>query len=103
MQAVWVCGLLLFADRPEKVFSGQSEAGDSKASGTGSDKSKSPGASLDLTVNIHHEHCIVPTICPWVSEDACRNADLNLTPVTGTTNGYFFQIINSLIESWGYA
>ena len=24
---------------------------------------------LDLTVNFHHEHCIVPTICPWVSED----------------------------------
>ena len=25
--------------------------------------------SLDLTVNFHHEHCIVPTECPWVSED----------------------------------
>ena len=34
---------------------------------------------------------------------ACRNAALNLTPVTGTTNGFIFQIINSLIESWGYA
>ena len=22
------------------------------------------------SVNFHHEHCIVPTICPWVSEDA---------------------------------
>ena len=32
---------------------------------------------------------------------ACRNADLNLTLVTGTTNGFDFQIINSLIESWG--
>ena len=32
---------------------------------------------------------------------ACRNAALNLTPVTGTTSGYIFQIINSLIESWG--
>ena len=31
---------------------------------------------------------------------ACRNAALNLTPVTGTTNGFIFQIINSLIESW---
>ena len=30
---------------------------------------------------------------------ACRNAALNLTP--GTTNGFIFQIINSLIESWG--
>ena len=30
---------------------------------------------------------------------ACRNAALNLTPVTGTTNGFIFQIINSLIES----
>ena len=32
---------------------------------------------------------------------ACRNAALNLTPVTGTTNGFIFQVINSLIESWG--
>ena len=31
---------------------------------------------------------------------AYRNADLNLTPVTGTTNGSFIQIINSLIESF---
>ena len=31
----------------------------------------------------------------------CRNAALNLTPVTGTTNGFIFQIINSLIESCG--
>ena len=29
------------------------------------------------------------------------NADLNLTLVRGTTNGFIFQIINSLIESWG--
>ena len=32
---------------------------------------------------------------------ACRNAALNLTPVTAMTNGFIFQIINSLIESWG--
>ena len=33
---------------------------------------------------------------------AYRNADLNLTPVMGTTNGFIFQVINSLIESfWG--
>ena len=32
---------------------------------------------------------------------ACRNAALNLTPVTETTNGFISQIINSLIESWG--
>ena len=32
---------------------------------------------------------------------ACSNSDLNLTPVTGTTNRFIFQIINSLIESWG--
>ena len=31
---------------------------------------------------------------------AFRNAALNLTPVTGTTNEFIFQIINSLIESW---
>ena len=35
---------------------------------------------------------------------ACRRIiDLNLTLVTGTTNGFIFQIINSLIESWEYA
>ena len=32
---------------------------------------------------------------------ACRNAALNLTPVMGTTNGFIFQIISSLIESCG--
>ena len=32
---------------------------------------------------------------------AYRNAALNLTPVMGMTNGFIFQIINSLIESWG--
>ena len=32
---------------------------------------------------------------------ACRNAALNLIPVTGTTNGFIFQIINSLMESYG--
>ena len=33
---------------------------------------------------------------------ACRNSDSNLTPVTGTTNGFiFFQIINSLMECFG--
>ena len=30
---------------------------------------------------------------------ACRNAALNLTPVTGTTNGFIFQIINSLLSN----
>ena len=32
---------------------------------------------------------------------ACSNSNLNLTLVTGTTNRLIFQIINSLIESWG--
>ena len=32
--------------------------------------------SLDLTVNFDHEHSIVPTGCPWVSEDGSeRNRD----------------------------
>ena len=30
----------------------------------------------------------------------CRNAGLNLTLVMGSANGFVFQIINSLIESW---
>ena len=37
----------------------------------------------------------------FTAQYACRNAALNLTPVTGTTNGFIFQIINSLVESWG--
>ena len=35
----------------------------------------------------------------FTAQYACRNADSNLTLVTGTTNGFIFQIINSLIES----
>ena len=35
----------------------------------------------------------------FTAQYACRNADLNLTLVTRTTNGFIFQIINSLIES----
>ena len=35
----------------------------------------------------------------FTAQYACRNADLNLTLVTGTTNGFIFQVINSLIES----
>ena len=31
---------------------------------------------------------------------ACRNADLNLTVVRVMTNGFIFQLINSLIECW---
>ena len=32
---------------------------------------------------------------------ACSNSDLNLTLIMGTTNEFIFEIINSLIESWG--
>ena len=53
------------SDWPEKIFSGQSEAGNWNWFG----KSKCPGARLDLIVNFHHEHFIDPTNCPWVSED----------------------------------
>ena len=31
----------------------------------------------------------------------CSKSDLKLTPVRRMTNGFIFQIINSLIESWG--
>ena len=34
---------------------------------------------------------------------AWRNAHLKLTLVTGTTTGFIFQMVTSLIESWGYA
>ena len=47
------------SDWPEKLFSGQSEAGNSNASGTGSVRVIAKG----------HEHFIDPTNCPWVSED----------------------------------
>ena len=34
-----------------------------------------------LTVNFHHEHCIVPTICPWVSEDAENEEPFHLKTI----------------------
>ena len=37
----------------------------------------------------------------FIAHDACRNVNLNLTLVLGTTNGFIFQITNSLIEYWG--
>ena len=37
----------------------------------------------------------------FIAHYACSNSDFNLTTVTGTTNGFIFQIINSLIESCG--
>ena len=39
----------------------------------------------------------------FIAHYAYSNSDLYLTLVTGTTNGFISQIINSLIESWGYA
>ena len=50
-------------------FSGQSEAGNSNASGTGSVRVSAQGAPLDLAVNFHHGHFIDASNCPWVSED----------------------------------
>ena len=35
----------------------------------------------------------------FAAQYACRNADMNLTLVTGTTNRFIFQMINSLTES----
>ena len=32
---------------------------------------------------------------------ACRIADLNLILAAGTTNRFTFQMVNSLMESWG--
>ena len=37
----------------------------------------------------------------FIYEISTSSVSLNLTPVTGTTNGFIFQIINSLIESCG--
>ena len=52
----------------QNFFFGQSEAV----------KSKCLGALLDLTVNFHHEHSIVPINCPWVPEDESKlNSTLN--------------------------
>ena len=37
----------------------------------------------------------------FLAHYASRNADLNFTLVMEWANGFVFQIINSLIESWG--
>ena len=39
-------------------------------------KSKCLGALLDFIVNFHHEHSIVPSSCPWVSEDVLGSATM---------------------------
>ena len=50
----------------------------------------------EFDVNVTESSCKI-----FAARYACRNADLNLIQVAGTTNGFIFQIINSLIESWG--
>ena len=37
----------------------------------------------------------------FIAHYTCRNADLNLTLVMRWANGFVFQKINSLMESWG--
>ena len=51
---------------------------------------------LEFDVNVTESSCKI-----FAARYACRNADLNLIQVAGMTNGFIFQIINSLIESWG--
>ena len=36
----------------------------------------------------------------FTAQCECKNADLNLSLLDGTTNGFILQIINSLIEPW---
>ena len=52
-------------------FSGQSEAGNSNASGTGSVRVSAQG----LVSIFHHGHFIELTNCPWVSEDDRRRRE----------------------------
>ena len=49
-----------------------------------------------LSYQIQRSSCKI-----FTAHYACRNADLNLTRVTGTTNGFIFQTTNSLIDPWG--
>ena len=63
-----------------------------------SSKNLNPGKDFQSDQIQGSSRKILTAHCPHY---ACRNAALNLTPVTGTTNGFIFQIINSLIESWG--
>ena len=51
---------------------------------------------LKFDANVRESSCKI-----FTAHYACRNADLNLIQVMGTTNRFIFQIINSLIESWG--
>ena len=50
----------------------------------------------EFDVNVRESSCKI-----FTAQYACRNADLDLIQVVGTTNAFIFQIINSLIESWG--
>ena len=66
----------------KNFFFGQSEAGNSTASGT----SNCPGTRLNLTRNFYHGHFIDPANCPEVSEvgksvEGLKNSDLNWTRI----------------------
>ena len=68
-----VARLFLFADWPEKYFSGQSEGGISNASGTRSVTVSAQGLSHSCC-KLSPTKIFVPTSCPWVSEDAYSRA-----------------------------
>ena len=64
-----VTRLLLFADWPENSFFWPIRSGQFKRFWKWFDRSKCPGARLDLKVNFHLGHFIDPTNSPWASED----------------------------------
>ena len=57
------------SDWPEKYFSGQSEDRISNTSGTRSVRVSAQGLSRSCCNSFAHENPVVPTSCPWVSED----------------------------------
>jgi len=50
---------------------------------------------LDHTVNFHHEHSIVPTNCPWVSEDGSYSKNVDYLSIDLMTTKYFLDALFS--------
>ena len=53
----------------------------------------------DLTVNFHHEHSILPTNCPWVSEDRANIIDPILVTSGQTCNFHDLNLVTFYLIS----
>ena len=54
---------------------------------------------FDLTVNFHHEHSIVPTNCPWVSEDGSYSKNVDYLSIDLMTTSWMLCFQGTILGS----